>query len=649
MKNTNFKNSSKAFIGKSLYMLPSVIISIFIMLTISIFFGKNNAFLGILFLFYNVMSMRRTFSTTGYMKDSVIFILMTVLGTIADINIYTSILLNLIIPFLLVILFSDELSPTNYFIYGLFFTLMQINYPITLDILPSRILATLYGLLILLLFNLVMQKFRKKEKYIPIIKNGFETLVKKINLILDNKLEESNSIEISTLTTKLNEFLYIDITSKSETLTESNQLYFQFSLLLENIDKILNKISSDNTTLNSTALNNTVLSDNDKNYLKELSNILNLTIDNLTNSNTEKLTSTIIDFLNNNSYADLIINNDFKYVLSKLLNIFQNYNLKNKISISEALHLKFIKIKRSFDLDSCYFRFAIKISLTLSIGFAISHFIPFANAYWLPITAFAIMRPYYEDTKTRIYYNFFGVLLGALLFLLIFRHIPSAFQLIFMIIIFCTLFSINNEILRSSIGCQLALVLSITDLSTTEFTEMRILMVLLAITITWLIDKFILNTKNFDGIKNNINGILYKDRMIIKELRKTISIGYNSKYLETLLLESYVLQNRILEKINIVKPNNIDNIKIFLNNNTEYILETEKLISIFNNYNLTPNIREIAYETLNEMEKMLINLQTININFAYPIKYDEDYIKSNLLSCKKKIKNINKALSHTEN
>ena len=637
MKKNNFKNKCKTFIGTSLYMLPSVIISIFIMLTISILFGKNNAVLGILFLFYNVMSMRSTFNIRGYAKDSIIFILMTILGTIAGLNIYSSAILNLIIPFLLVMFFSDELSPSNYFIYGLFFTLMQINYPITLDILPSRILATLYGLLILLLFNLVMQKFRKKEKYIPIIKNGFEMIIKKINLILDNKLEESKPLEISTITTKLNECLYIDIISKNEILTGKDQLYFQFSILLENINNILNKVSENANTL----------SDNNKNYLKELANILNLNINNSTNSDNELLISTIINFLNNNSYDDSIINNDFKYSLSKLLNILQNYNSKNKINIQESLHLKLIKIKRSFNLDSCYFRFAIKISLTLAIGFTISHFIPFANAYWLPITAFAIMRPYYEDTKTRIYYNFFGVLLGAILFLLIFRHIPSAFQLIFMIIIFCTLFSINNEILRSSVGCQLALVLSITDLSTTAFIGMRILMVLLAIIITWLIDKFILNTKNFDGIKNNINGILYKDRLIINELRRTISVGYNSKYLETLLLESYVLQNRIIEKIHAVNTSNINNIKIFLNNNTEYILETEKLINIFNNYKLTPNIRDIAYETLNEMEKMLINLQTINISSTYPIKFDEEYIKSNLLSCKKKIKNINKVLSHT--
>lgn len=440
----------------------------------------------------------------------------------------------------------------------------------------------------------------------------------------------------------LNNILYNNIATKMEMLNNKETSIFQMSLLLDEINEKVKEIIDRKIEIQN----------DDRKYLKKLSQLL-VNIGKVFNEeNKSNIIEQINTFVEEKEFSDNNIDYDFKYILNRLKNVLTKYEpneKRDKIKIREALKLKSIKLKRSFTINSCYFRFAIKVSIILCIGFFICHLIPFSSAYWIPITAYSMMFPYYEDTKNKMSYNFFGVLLGAVLFLTIFRHIPQTFQIIFMILTYCTLFSMKNEILRSSIGCQLALVLSSTELSRIEFMGMRVLLVCTAIVMTWLIDKFILHTDKFDGVKNNINNILYKDQALIKELRKSLYFNQNSQYLEVLLLESYVLHTKLIEVSQ--KSQSIDDcskVEMLVQKNKKFILQAEKLINIFNVSKLNTEMKNIIAETLNEMEKMLVNLQNINDGIVVndnSMEYSEDYIKTNILSCKNTIKSMNEMIT----
>lgn len=177
-------NKISGFGKKALYMLPSVAMAVVLMLSISVIFGGKNAVLGVLFLFFNIMGMRSSFSINGYLKDSIMIILVSILSTVASFNMYTSLVLNFIVPFLLIMIFSDELNPRGYFIYGLFFTLLQSIFPLEMSMIPKRICAVIFGLVILFIFNMVMKKIREKDKYIPLLKNGFEITSNNILLFI---------------------------------------------------------------------------------------------------------------------------------------------------------------------------------------------------------------------------------------------------------------------------------------------------------------------------------------------------------------------------------------------------------------------------------------------------------------------------------
>lgn len=644
MKKAKLLNSLKSFYKMFLYMLPNVLIGIFIMITSNMIFGGEYAVLGILILLYNVITMEAVFSFKGYIKDCVILIVMAILATTAAFNIYTSAILNFIVPFLLIMLFSDELSPGKYMSYGLFFVIMQSKFPSTPGMIPTRVLATIYGLTVLLIYKLIIKKFSKKQRYMPLLKNAFNALSKKIMLLVNGDLKEIDHQYVDNITDNLNRILYTDIASKTGVLNNKEEAVFQTGIALDGIDKIIEKILERKSKM-------TI---NDKKYLIKFNELLVEINKDYVNLNVDKLTKKIQQFEKKYNFSDEILNNDFKYELTKIEKILIKYNLskEKEIAVIDGFKLKFIKLKRSFTIDSCFFRFAIKISIILCIGFTISHFIPLPNGYWLPCTAFALMQPYYENTKQKMSTYFFGTLIGAILFIFIFQYVPPTLKMILIILILTLMFSLPGDLLRNSISCQLALVAGSAEAFTKiQFLEVRVAWVCFGILLAFLIDRFILHTKRFDVVKNNINGLLYKDRMLIKDLRNSLLLNRNSRYLESLLLESYVLQSEILKIVNSNKKSHKQSqILELLQYNRNFILEMEKLINIINNSNLNIEMKEMINETLNNMEKILMRLQKINNGNnivtldTINVKYDDEYIKNNILSCKSNVENMGQML-----
>lgn len=639
------KKSVKVFFMKAKYMLPSILVSFFILITTAIFFGTDNAVLGILLLFFNLMSMSKTFSVGSYIKDSIIFVVIGIIAAFAGLNFYTSMIINFIMPFFIIMLFSDELSPKRYFIYGLFFVLLQTVFPTTLAIIPSRIAATVYGLLVLFIFNIIQGKLRKKDNYVEMIKSGFNIISERVSALAGNKLNPKEESKISGITNKLSELLYNDVGGKAGLLNNKENKYFGFIVFLEGIDKLISEMATKDR-----------FNENDILFLEKFSKILNNMAENYNIENNEKYINKLLKFVKNYSLTCEEEDYDWKYLISKLMKLLKPVKVNRitlLIDLRDGIRLKLIKFKRSFNLKSSHFRFAIRVSIVVCAGFTIAHLIPFPNSYWLPITAFTTMLPFYDDEKEKLSSNFIGLILGSICFILIFQFVPSQLGMIFMFLAFVFLFCLNSNVLRTIIGTQLALVMTSTMVADKfELIDMRILLVVLALVITWVTDKFVLHTDNYDGLLNRIDDMFYKDRMILRELRKALMKNKNSVYLDELLLETWLVKAEIETSAKKVdKIENMDDIYKLIYYNRNFILEAEKLINLFNFKEINQEDKIHISNTLDEMEKTIIRLQNIeDASLVYNLKrnrkeekddqYTDEYVKRSLLNCKNNMEKI---------
>lgn len=89
----------------------------------------------------------------------------------------------------------------------------------------------------------------------------------------------------------------------------------------------------------------------------------------------------------------------------------------------------------NFSLESSHFRYALRITLALLVGYAISKlsFLGIGHSYWILITIIAIMRPAYSTTKHRNLLRLYGTISGAILSYFILIYINNDTILLFIL------------------------------------------------------------------------------------------------------------------------------------------------------------------------------------------------------------------------
>ena len=70
-------------------------------------------------------------------------------------------------------------------------------------------------------------------------------------------------------------------------------------------------------------------------------------------------------------------------------------------------------------------RFALRMSAVLTISFLFVHISGADHAYWLPLNAFLLLRPMYEDSRYRMLTRFLGTAGGCIIMSLLFPVLPG--------------------------------------------------------------------------------------------------------------------------------------------------------------------------------------------------------------------------------
>lgn len=158
-----------------LRILPNVAVPIIIMAFIQKYFGAHNGPIGIVLVFICMFKVNQIATQESYIKMSILIIIISDFASIASLNLATSILLNLIIPFIIIYLTTTEGESSNYFVYGYEYIMLQ-SYPINIYEIPQRIAAVVVTLLLGYIFMKIYNRNHKFDK--DLVSDG--------DLVLDN-------------------------------------------------------------------------------------------------------------------------------------------------------------------------------------------------------------------------------------------------------------------------------------------------------------------------------------------------------------------------------------------------------------------------------------------------------------------------------
>lgn len=183
---------------KCIKVLPNVAIPIIIMSFIQKYFGVQNGPMGIVLVFICMFKVNQIKTPESYLKMSIFLIIISVFASIASLNLMTSILLNLIIPFFIIYLTTTKGKESNYFVYGYEYIMLQ-SYPIQIYQIPQRIAAVVVTLVLGYVFMKIYNRNHKFDKDLvcdgDLIIENFEKIKNKIRKNRNTNIKEKISIK----------------------------------------------------------------------------------------------------------------------------------------------------------------------------------------------------------------------------------------------------------------------------------------------------------------------------------------------------------------------------------------------------------------------------------------------------------------------
>ena len=89
-------------------------------------------------------------------------------------------------------------------------------------------------------------------------------------------------------------------------------------------------------------------------------------------------------------------------------------------------------------LDSPVFRFALRVSMAISVGLAVGHWLPYAaHSYWIVLTIVIILRPTFSMTRQRRADRIIGTIIGCIITAIVIRFVHS--NIVLMAILFLSI------------------------------------------------------------------------------------------------------------------------------------------------------------------------------------------------------------------
>ncbi|MEI0607008.1 FUSC family protein [Brachyspira pulli] len=572
-----------AFIKRTIDFIPSVLVGLFILVMSSRLYGRENSTIGVVCIFICAL-MRQSFTVSSFPTVAFRILLLGFIATIAEQNIFFTIVLNFIFPFSIVFLLSDDFVPRSYFIYGFTYVLLQ-AYNIPISNIHIRMEAILTALLIVFIFLYINKLITKNKLSNSLACKTIQLINKKLSLLYNNKPLEKD--QLFSLINTYTSAIYVDSLKRHGIMNNRNINHFELVLFFEDINQLIDKEYK----------NINKLTKDDLEYFKQISKILDR-ISNLLKSDIskhEKEFNSIINAINyfNDNYtlSDEKSNYEWVYASGKLKKILSNMfeNKKDDFEIKKLLNLRFIRLKKEFNINKCHFRFSLKMGIIMCISFTVRYFLPDEIAirgYWLPILSYIMIYPFYEEQKINLKINVIGNFIGVFIFSALFRYIP--YNMIIPAIEICFVLSLAsvNGFFKKIYGTISALISSFPYMPKLMSASSRVGFIMIALSIVWVFDHFIIRTESHKGMVDKISELIEMDTIIINQIKKAINNEETSVYLYECLLKAYMIKNNIIiHEKNQTRYKGTPITDSLIESNRKFIVEAEQIIYLIKKYN----------------------------------------------------------------
>ncbi|WFB45239.1 FUSC family protein [Clostridium perfringens] len=535
------------------FKLPLIfaVLSVVLMGLYKTIFGVENTVIGLIIAMASYAFLRLDLTSYPIYKSMIFLILnlfLAISAYISAINPFVGLIINFLILFTVSFIYTTEFKNVISYIFLLLYVYM-LEYPISLDELPRRLVAMGVGVFIIIGIHILFNRRNFKKNSNNIIIRSIRNIQKEICHIINESYRERENIYIDSELRKL--LILIEGRNNNKFIeNHKDDIYFNIVLILERINSIINKVGKVNNKskdvidyLNS--LNHDL--ENITLFLKRKVDCINEEKDDLNKSY-------MINNWAEKEYAFLGECTELIRLLEKNINNLYEYNRKkSRKRIKLKFNLKELLIgNSSLKMKNLRVAYSLKLAIAVSLIMFIVDLFKIHQGRWIVTSVYVVIQPYEEETLTKAIKRFKGTIIGVIIYISIFTFFPHIIPLELLLLILMFLYFVQKDY-EKKVVCTALMALSFgLSRSTVGYLAFyRFFFVIIGIVIALGINKLIFP----QSIKNSIYDLkeryLELTSKLLCELKSILyEEGYNGNTVKLLLdcnlIESKLIENKLI-------------------------------------------------------------------------------------------------------
>lgn len=585
-------------------MIRNGTVAVITMAGVGVLFGVKNIMIAFPIALTSTVIGRQNFYVKPLSRIGRILLLdlfIVLVAFISSLNPWTGILIDLVAIFLIIYIVSSPYDATFYKPFIMLYVFTQYS-KISIYELPNRLLAVIFGAMIIIIGTYI-----KRANAKVVFGNSVNSALKSLKVQLDNILEDNFDYKLTKDCSKIMmDLVYKVYTTRHKGYLTTNLGTIQFKLYLniEYINICLKKVFQEYK-------NNNI----SKEELGDLWSLIDLII------NYSKESCKISDIVYKNTFIieknknSMNLYKEVLFAISSIIECIKDLEKLDDKDINkiyknwERTYLDKPKVifKEYFVISSIRFKFAMRMSITLSFAIFIAEFLGFYKVIWAIITIMSIMQPYYEDTISKSRERVKGNIIAILLTGIIIHLFDSKWVIIGILVLSLYLLYGFKEYYKISLFAAIASIcVSSLSVNINKLIFYRILYVIIGVGIVLLANKFIFPYKLRDGIEQLINKILQYDEYLIEHSRAYLNKTKEANSIRDLIIHITLLTQKLYLR-NMQYGD--ENVEKFVDVNNEIIVRIGYKVLIVYEKRYNENIFKYIsnlYEELQERIKGLI-------------------------------------------
>ncbi|MCH1950284.1 FUSC family protein [Enterocloster sp. OA13] len=548
--------------SKFMEALPIILFFLFLFYSVILIFGISHVILVSVVTILFKINYRRYMTARQLMGLVGTQFLMAFLSFLATLNLPLCILLNLTVPFLLVFLQSSQFNQLGYYTGAMCFTFLQLR-PVGWQGLAMQMAALAYGLAVMTAVLYFHSRRSRKGDDFALAEKGLLLLAAELQSAAGPVPEDGKKSADSLF--PILQGLYKEA-YKSRGLTKvvnaRGRIQYMFALLFqrsvyfltnpyqertladESCRGILLRLARYMETMGKEGFQQGGSKDGRNGCSKGYR-------DGLSSEAFSKQGKELLAEAAGREEAPYIFVRNF---LGLLLLILENLRRIDENVPSPGWKLPVYRrpVRRLFchmRTDTFETRFALRLSVVLTAGFAYSMMSQANHGYWLALNAFLLLRPMYEDSASRMKSRFIGTMAGCLLLqLLLPLFHGTGWHFVLATVMAVGLYMETAGTWQQALfSTCFALTLTTMALPQTLAAELRFLYVVIAILMVLAANRFFFPTSLKSQFTYNLNQLLHIHQVYLRLLGRSLKMPLDYGVICDIQIHYHLVHDQIQE------------------------------------------------------------------------------------------------------